>query len=337
MRAAKLIEKQKIVVSEVPKPKPDDGEVLVKIRAAGVCGTDLHIYAGHRPDILLPRVMGHELAGEIAGLGARVRGLEIGDHVSIDPVLACGRCYACRRSRRNLCTSIKCLGCQTDGGFQEFVVAKATDVHKIKPDISFEHAAMCEPFAIAAQVLERGEVKAGDRVAIFGAGTIGLCILQVFKLTGAEVLITDIIDRRLEKARELGADMAVNPSGEDLSEAARRFAGEEGVDVVVEAVGDPALAEAALSIVTRGGRIVVLGMDKRPTQLSEFNFVRTELDIRGSVLNNNKFPQVVEWLEKGQIKPAAMITASYPIERIGEAFADITKNPKNSLKVMITF
>ena len=337
MRAAKLIEKQKIIVSEAQTPDLADGEVLVKIRAAGVCGTDLHIYAGHRPDIQLPRVMGHELAGEISELGGGVRGFEVGDHVSIDPVLACGQCYACRRGRRNLCTSIMCLGCQTDGGFQDFVLAKAADVHKIKPDIPFEHAAMCEPFAIAAQVLERSEVKAGDRVAVFGAGTIGLCILQVLKLTGAEVLITDIIDRRLEKARELGADMTVNTSREDLADAARRFAGEEGVAIVIEAVGDPVLAESALSIVTRGGRIVVLGMDKRPTQLSEFNFVRTELDIRGSVLNNNKFPQVIEWLEKGQIKPAAMITASYSIERIDEAFADITENPKDSLKVMITF
>jgi L-gulonate 5-dehydrogenase len=151
------------------------------------------------------------------------------------------------------------------------------------------------------------------------------------------VLITDIIDSRLAKAKELGADAAVNTATEELGEAVQRFAGQEGVEVVVEAVGNPVLVEAALAIVTRGGRIVVLGMDKGPTQLSEFNFVRTELDIRGSVLNNNKFPQVVEWLEKGQINPAAMITASYPLEKIDQAFADVTANPQEYLKVIITF
>ncbi len=337
MRAARLIDVQKIIVSEVQKPELGHGEVLVKIRAAGVCGTDLHIYAGHRPDIQLPRVMGHELAGEISELGGGVRGFEVGDHVSIDPVLACGQCYTCRSGRRNLCTSIKCLGCQTDGGFQDFVVAKAPDVHKIKPDIPFEHAAMCEPFSIAAQVLERSELKKGDHVAIFGSGTIGLCILQVLKLNGANVLITDIIDSRLDKARELGADITVNTARQNLKDPVNDFAGNEGVNIVIEAVGEARLMNDAVSIVTRGGRIVVLGMDKQPTDLTEFDFVRTELDIRGSVLNNNKFPQVVKWLEKGQIKPQAMITGVYPIENIQQAFEDINKNPQEALKVIITF
>jgi L-gulonate 5-dehydrogenase len=281
--------------------------------------------------------MGHEFAGVVAALGTGVSEFVKGDHVTIDPVVACGQCHACLCGRRNLCTSIMCLGCQTEGGFQDFVAVKSGDAHKVRPTIPFEHVAMCEPFAIAAQVLERSEVEAGQRVAVFGAGTIGLCILQVFKLIGAEVLITDIVDSRLGKAKELGADAIVNPSKEDLAQAARGFAGEEGVDIVVEAVGNPTLIEAALGIVTRGGRIVVLGMDKGPTQLSEFNFVRTELEIRGSVLNNNKFPQVVEWLEKGQINPAAMITARYPVEKIDEAFAAVTANPYDYLKVMITF
>lgn len=337
MRAAKLTEKQKIDLFDIPKPDPGAGEVLVQVRAVGICGTDLHIYAGHRPDIQLPRVMGHEFAGVVAAQGNGVSGFQEGDHVTVDPVVACGQCYACRRGRRNLCTSIMCLGCQTEGGFQDFAVVKSGDVHKIDSAIPFEHAAMCEPFAIAAQVSERSEVGPGDRVAVFGAGTIGLCILQVFKLIGAEVLITDIVASRLQKAKELGADAIVNPSKEDLVQAVRSFAGEQGVDIVVEAVGNPTLIDSALAIVTRGGRIVVLGMDKGPTRLSEFNFVRTELEIRGSVLNNNKFPQVVEWLEKGKIHPAAMITASYPVERIDEAFAAVTANPQEYLKVMITF
>lgn len=249
-------------MSEVQKPELGHGELLIKIRAAGVCGTDLLIYAGHRPDIQLPRVMGHELAGEISKLGGGVRGFEVGAHVSIDPVLACGQCYACRCGRRNLCTSIMCLGCQTDGGFQDFVVAKAAEVHKIKHDIPFEHA---------------------------------------------------------------------------LKDAVKHLAGTEGVNIVIEAVGEARLMNDAVSIVTRGGRIVVLGMDKQLTNLTEFDFVRTELDIRGSVLNNQKFPQVVKWLEKGQIKPRAMITGVYPIEKIQQAFENINKNPQEALKVIITF
>ena len=122
MRAAKLTKKQKIDLCDIPKPEPGAGEVLVEIRAVGICGTDLHIYAGHRPDIQLPRVMGHEFAGVVAALGSGVSGVQVGDHVTVDPVVACGQCYACRRGRRNLCTGIMCLGCQTEGGFQDFVV-----------------------------------------------------------------------------------------------------------------------------------------------------------------------------------------------------------------------
>ena len=196
---------------------------------------------------------------------------------------------------------------------------------------------MCEPFSIAAQVLERSEMKKGDQVAIFGSGTIGLCILQVLKLNGANVLITDIIDSRLDKARELGADITVNTTGQDLKDAVKHFAGNEGVNIVIEAVGEAKLMNDAVGIVTRGGRVVVLGMDRQPTNLTEFDFVRTELEIRGSVLNNQKFPQVVKWLEKGQIKPRAMITGVYPIEKIQQAFEDINKNPQEALKVIITF
>lgn len=337
MRAAKLVEPKKISIQEVDTPKIGKDDVLIKIRAAGICGTDLHIYQGHRPDIALPRVMGHELSGEIAEVGESVTELSAGDHVVIDPVIYCGTCPACRKGKRNVCSSIMCFGCQTDGGFQDYVKVKARDAYKISKNIPFSHAAMAEPFSIAAEILERSDPAEGDRVVVYGAGTIGLCVLQALKMKGAKVLVADLVDSRLERAKKLGADMTVNTSAQDLKDVVMSSFSEGGADIIIEAVGASKLADEAVEIVARGGRIVVIGFDKTELHVSEFTFVRPGIEIRGSVLNNEKFPQVVTWMEQGKIHPESMISKEYPLEKIGQAFEDILADPKSVIKVIVTF
>lgn len=338
MQVVKLVEAQKFAFFEEPIPAiTHEEDVLIRMHAAGICGTDLHIYQGHRPDIQLPRVLGHELAGQVEEVGASVTSLKPGDHVVIDPVIYCGTCYACRSGRNNICTTVKCLGCQVDGGFREYLTMPAKNVYKIADDLPWEHAALAEPFSIAAQVLERSELKPGERVAILGAGTIGLAVLQVFKFMGAKVLIADIVESRLEKARQLGADVVIHSQKENIEAAAAEFTQNEGISLVVEAVGHKQLLNTGLQILTRGGRIVVLGLDKAQLDLTEFNFVRTEIDIRGSVLNSRKFPQVIAWFEQQQVTPQAIVTETYPLQAITQAFTDKIQHPQDSLKTLITF
>ena len=338
MQVVKLVEAQKLAFFEEPIPSiTREDDVLIRIHAAGICGTDLHIYQGHRPDIQLPRVLGHELAGEVRDVGESVTSLKPGDHVVIDPVIYCGTCYACRSGRNNICTTVKCLGCQVDGGFREYLTMPAKNVYKIADDLPWEHAALAEPFSIAAQVLERGELKQGEHVAILGAGTIGLSVLQVFKFLGANVLIADIVESRLEKARQLGADLALNLHKENIAAAAAEFTQNEGISLAVEAVGHKQLLNTALQILTRGGRIVVLGLDKAQLDLTEFTFVRTEIDIRGSVLNSQKFPQVIAWFEQQHVTPQTLVTETYPLEAIAQAFTTKIQHPQDSLKTLITF
>lgn len=340
MKAARLTAARTIELCEVDIPEPSADEVLIRTKAVGICGSDLHIYQGHRPDIQLPRVMGHEISGEIVKVGknvGRAKDLREGDKVVVDPVVYCGECYACRRGKNHLCTTVKCLGCQVDGGFTEYFGSPAKNVYTISDDISWNHAALAEPFSIGAQVFSRSEYAEGERVVIFGAGTIGLCVLQVFKLMGAKVLITDIIDSRLEIAKSLGADVTVNNRAESLAEKVAEFTENEGADVVIEAAGHYALVKEAMGILTKGGRIVVLGLTKEDTGLTEFDFVRTEIQIRGSVLNSMKFPQVIEWMNAKKLNPEPLITGVYPVEKISEAFETILASPAESLKVLVTF
>ena len=338
MRTVKLVEHKKLEITEENQiPKPHSDEVVIHIKSAGICGSDLHIYEGHRPDIALPVILGHELAGVVHEVGSDVKGFNVGDRVVIDPVVSCGRCYACKKGWNNLCEVVACLGCQVDGGFTDYIKISEKNVYKIPDDVTWEQAAMIEPFSIAAEVLDRSRAKAGERVVIYGAGTIGLCVVQVLKMMGLKVLVTDVIDSRLQKALELGADAAVNSKTIDLQTAVADFTNGDGAELVIDAVGNPKLFEQALILTAPGGRIVVLGFDATPAQIPEVVLVKKELEIIGSRLNRYRFPQVIEWFENKQLNAEAIISAVYSLNELNEAFEQILSNPAETLKVVIKY
>ena len=337
VRSAKLTAPRKIEIFEEERPSPRAGEVLIHIRAAGICGSDLHIYQGERSDVALPRVLGHELVGEVESVGAGATRFKKGDRVAIDPVVSCGSCLSCRRGYDNLCSTVKCLGVQVDGGYCDYFAVPEEKVYALPSDMPWEKAVLIEPFSISAEVLARSEVKAGDKVLVIGAGTIGLCILQAMKLAGADVLITDFVDSRLEKAKHLGADRCVNGGKEILADAVREFTGDFGADVVVEAVGIPELLEESLAFAAPGGRIVVLGFHPAPAKIPEVTVVKKELKIIGSRMNCRRFPQVIEWFDGNRVNPEALVSAVYPFEKMDDAFRDILAAPDRYLKVVITY
>ena len=226
-----------LVINEVEQPQlvsPTD--VLVKTKRVGICGSDMHIYHGTNPLATLPRVVGHEVTGEVAEVGSGVTTLKVGDRVVVEPISYCGECYACRKGRPNVCEQLSVFGVHEDGGMREYFVLPEKQLHAVDPTLDWNEAVMAEPYTIGAQATWRGQVEQGDTVLIQGAGPIGICILKFAKLRGASVMMTDLSEERLAFARECGADVTVQVGIENVQERVKEWTQDEGVNVVIDAV-----------------------------------------------------------------------------------------------------
>ncbi len=260
MKALVLREYNRLVLEELPEPVPGPGEVLVRVRACGICGSDVHGLDGSTGRRVPPLVMGHEAAGEIAALGTGVAGLEVGRRVTFDSTIYCGRCAFCRAGEINLCDHRQVLGvsCEEyrrDGAFAEYVAVPSRSIYPLPEGLSFERAALVEPLSVAVHAVDRLAPREGERAVVLGAGVIGLLALQVLKARGCGRVIAVDLDRgRLELARELGADQTFAPEkGTDVAAELVRLSGGAGLDLAVEAVGLPATVETAVNCLRKGG------------------------------------------------------------------------------------
>lgn len=337
MKVVHIAEPHSLEIKEMPAPEAGKGEVLLRVRAAGICGSDMHIYHGTNPLAKYPRIIGHEFAGEIAALGEGVEGFSVGDQVAVDPVTSCGECYACSIGRRNVCERLEVFGVHRDGGFAEYVAIPVANLHKVPSSWSFEKASLVEPFTIAANVLSRTECAADDRLLIMGAGPIGQVILQAARRLGTACAVSDIVDVRLEKARRLGAELTVNPKEMPLEDAVAAWTGGKGVPLIIDAVGSPDLFPSLLRMASPAGRIGLLGFSKEPSPFVQLEAVRKELSIFGSRLNRNKFPEVISWFEEGLVEPELLISHRFPFERAKEAMEFVQSHPSEVCKVILEF
>jgi L-gulonate 5-dehydrogenase len=317
--------------------QPGANEVRVRVARAGICGSDLHILHGSNPFARYPRIIGHEFAGEVEAVGAGVTGIAPGDHVVVDPVLACGHCHPCRIGRPNVCGHLEVIGVHRDGGFRDHVIVPAPNCVVLPPDLPLDIATLAEPFAVAANVLSRTGINADDTVLIYGAGTVGLTVLQVAKLHGARCIVSDIDTGRLERAKEFGADVIVDPRLLSVDEAVRDENEGLGPTVVIDGAGIPALLEEACRVASPAGRIGVLGFSPAPCNVSQQEIVKKELTLVGSRLNCRFIPQVVQWLAQGKLRPAAMITQVFAAADARAAFDLIEQDPGSTIKVHLDF
>lgn len=339
MKAVEVARPGVLAIAERPMP-PDPGsdEVLIKVKAVGICGSDMHVYRGRSAFATYPRVIGHEISGEVASVGKGALGLSAGDKVVVDPVISCGSCYACRLGRPNVCRDVKCLGVHVDGGAQEYIVAKRDKVYKVSQSLSFEVASTVEPYSIAAQALSRGRAVGDDMALVCGAGPIGLVILQGLKAIGAKVAIADVVDSRLERAASCGADAVINSGTRDLEGFATDFTGGEGFPLIFEATGNIQVLELLVSkLVSQAGRVVVLGYPSEKAQISPLDIMRRELDILGSRLNNNQFPTAIKWVERGDVDPSKIISHTFPFQDAQKAISFIEENPHEVCKAILKF
>jgi L-iditol 2-dehydrogenase len=320
MKAAILHGPRNLRVETSADPAIGADEVLVRMEAAGLCGTDYAIFSGDRA-VAYPRIMGHEFLGRVAATGAGVTRVRTGDRVVAEPNYSCGRCPLCLEGNRNLCLQRTAVGIDVDGGFAELVRLPARCCWRLPAGLADEDALLAEPLAVVVRAVHRGAAGPGEVAAVIGAGTLGLLALQVLRARGARVLVVSRTARRFDLAGALGAE-ATHVVGEGaLETAARRFSGREGVDLVVETAGSADAVAHALSLVRPGGRVVLTGLPHEPTTVHFFTVVRREITIAGSMIYQDEFPEALRLLADGAVRGRPLITHRFGLDRIEEAFA----------------
>ena len=320
-----------------PALAPGPGDVVIAVQRAGICGSDLHILHGSNPFAEYPRIIGHEMAGVVEFVGAAATGLAVGDHVVVDPVVSCGHCYPCRIGRTNVCANMQVIGVHLDGGFRDRMAVPFRNAVKVSPDLPFAIAALAEPLSVATNVLARTGCTAEDVVLIYGAGTVGVTVLQVAKMFGARCIVADPDGARLDRARRFGADVTIDPRRVPVAEVVAPELDGIGPSLVIDGAGDPALLLEACQLAAPAGRIGLLGFSAELSPVIQQEIVRKELTIIGSRLNRRLLGQVVEWLETGRLQPAAMITQTFAARDAVAAFDLIENHPEQTVKVQLVF
>ncbi|MEK3906972.1 zinc-binding alcohol dehydrogenase family protein [Oceanobacillus sp. FSL W7-1309] len=338
MKAIRIPEAHIIEVLDIPVPELEkENEVKVKIKRVGICGSDMHIYHGTNPLATYPRIVGHEVTGEIVEVGSGVSKVSIGEHVVIEPITYCGECYACKNGRPNVCKEVSVFGVHEDGGMREFVVLEDKQVHKVDSEIEWDEAVMAEPYTIGAQATWRGNVGEGQTVFIQGAGPIGITVLKLAKLRGATVIISDFTNERLVFAKENGADYTINPSEVDVSGQINEITNGEGANVVIDAVGVPQTFELAVEVASPAGNVVTLGFNATPSSIAMMHITKKELTITGSRLQTNQFGKVVELINSKKLTHNGLVTHRFHVDQVKEAFEFVEKNPDKVRKAVIEF
>ncbi len=307
-------------IEEYPTPAPQEGEVLVKVAACGLCHTDLH-YIDHGVATFKkpPLVLGHEISGKVAGLGKGVSGWKEGDRVLLPAVYGCGRCAMCRTGRENICESMVMFGNNVDGGYAEYVVAPAKDILALPPEIPLIEGAIIADATTTPYhaVVNRGRVGPGDRVVVFGCGGIGLNVVQIAAAVGAQVIAVDVLDTKLESARKLGAQATLNAGQfERIDKEVRKLTG-GGADVGFEAIGNPVVQAQAFASLRTGGRFVVVGFSDKPMTLDTGRVMYREMEIIGSLgCRAVDYPRVIELARQGKIKVKELVTGCFALDDI---------------------
>lgn len=326
-------------IREVPVPKPGDGEVLIQMKAAGVCGSDVHQFLGENPNAVFPRVPGHENAGVIVAVGKDVKNIKVGDRVVVDLVVACGECPQCKKGRRNVCRTVKARGSAIDGGWREYFAVPEHEVYLLPQDMPFKDAALIEPFAIGGHCTTRAGIQGGESVLVLGSGTIGAVILQTLKLKGCRVICADINDASLARAKEYGADAIVNTKTENLKDAVQKFTDGAGVDVIFDSACYPGSLTAVLEmgIPANGATIVPMGFCTAQEGITQAMINTRELSIIGTRMSCNQFQPTIERFAKHEYQLDGMVSHYIPFSQVGQVFENIIHPPKDMKKMVIVF
>jgi 2-desacetyl-2-hydroxyethyl bacteriochlorophyllide A dehydrogenase len=320
---------------EIPELKAN--EVLINVKFASICGSDLHLFRGKHPSVNLPSAVGHELSGDIITLGKNVTTRKIGERVTVEPVIACGQCHFCKRGKYHLCENISFQYRKGQGAFGEFFAAPEEHVFKLPDSISYEEGALIEPLSVALHAVSKNDIKLGDTCAIFGAGAIGLLTtMLVSQISQSKCFTVDINGFRLEKALQLGATHALNNLKIDALEAIMQETDHRGVDFAFEAVGNKITLEQALKALKKGGAATVIGIFEEQLPTIPVNlFIQKEISLSGSQGYNWDFQAALNILASHNIKLKPLITHRFPFEELQQAFSLLLEPGNQAIKVLI--
>jgi L-iditol 2-dehydrogenase len=344
LKAAVFHGPNELKLEEVKKPEIDEHEVLLRVKASAVCGTDVRIFEGKKTKgVRTPSIIGHELVGTIEEVGAQVKGFFEGERVGVMPVIPCRKCYYCLNGRENVCENRTAIGYEYDGGFAEYVKIPSTALEagnlvKIPDHISFEQAVVTEPLACCINGQRKANVKMGDAVVVIGGGPIGLMHVQLAKIAGAKsVILSEPIDHRREKGLIAGADHAVNPVKESLEDIVLGETEGLGADVVIMAIGVPFLVNSSANLLKKGGTLnLFAGFTKGVMSEIDPNIIHyNEIIINGtSALTRADYHKSLSLIASGQINTEVITTTGYTLDDIEQAILDVRDG--NVMKTVIT-
>ncbi|MBA4166759.1 MAG: alcohol dehydrogenase catalytic domain-containing protein [Chitinophagaceae bacterium] len=340
MRQAVLQEPGSVIMRDVPMPRPlKPNEILLKIHRVGVCGSDVHMYYGKHPFAnTYPMVQGHEYGGEVVEVGTAVTLLKPGMKATARPHLVCGTCAPCLRGQYNVCQNLKVEGCAgPEGTAQEYFIIPEDRAVIIPNTLSYEQAAMIEPVAVGAHSTRRAGDLTGKNVVVTGAGTIGNLVAQFAVARGAKkVMITDLVDFKLDIARQCGVHATANLKNETFRQAIDRVFGKEGFQVGFEAVGVQSALTEVIGNVENGGTVIIIGVYVQNPVVDMGFLGEHELNVLGSMMYRHEdYLQAVDWIEKNKIQTAPLITQHFSLEEYHDAYKFIEGHTDKAVKVMI--
>jgi L-iditol 2-dehydrogenase len=341
LKALLLTEPRKLQVAELPKPEIGPRDLLVSVRACGICGSDVHGYDGSSGRRIPPLVMGHEAAGVVDAIGDQVTRFQVGDRVTFDSTVSCGECLSCRAGRINLCENRQVLGvaCQEfrrQGAFAEWVSVPQNIAYRIPDSLSFDHAAMIEAVSIAFHATQRTPRALGGSVVVVGTGMIGLLCIQTLRLAGfAKIIAIDLEDEKLDLARHLGATHAINARHVEPVAKVLEWTSGRGADAAMEVVGANKPVQTCFEAVRRGGAVTLVGNLTPKVELPLQIVVTRELSVFGSCASNGEIPQCIEWLASGAIQVDPLITARATLDEAVEWFDRLYAGEKGAMKVIV--
>ncbi|MBE3065340.1 MAG: galactitol-1-phosphate 5-dehydrogenase [Spirochaetes bacterium] len=339
MKVLLLTEANRFEYTEMPAPSVGDSDVLIRVEAVGICGSDVHGMSGKTGRRIPPIVMGHEAAGVVVETGSRVSQVAVGDRVTFDSTVYCNSCPYCRSGRVNLCSSRRVLGVscaeyRQHGAMAELVAVPQHILYKLPDAVSFEEAAMIEPASIAFHAVRRARIGLGESVAVFGCGIIGLLIIRAARLAGCgKLFAVDVNAGRLEAAREMGADVLIDSSREDPVGIIRSSG--EGAEACFEAVGIGPTVSAATESVRKGGRLVLVGNVSPEVTLGLQSVVTREIDLLGSCASSGEYPAILDAIAAGRLSLGPLISVRAPLSQGAEWFRRLAASDGSLLKVIL--
>lgn len=341
MKALLLKEYKKLEVAELTEPEVGAQDLLIRIKACGICGSDVHGYDGSSGRRIPPIVMGHEASGVVVRTGKSVQGFAEGDRVTFDSTIYCGECHFCRRGEINLCDNRRVLGVscgdyRQHGAYAEFVAVPERIAYRLPDGLSFERAAMVEPTSIAVHAVNRTRVALGDTAVVVGSGMIGLLVVQALRLAGCgKVIAVDLEDPKLDLARQLGAEMTLNVKRCDVPAKVRELTDGRGADVAVECVGSTAPIATAIECLRKGGTLTLVGNITPKVELPLQAIVTRELSVLGSCASKGEYPACLELLSRRALEVEPLISARISLEEGPAWFKRLYEREPGLMKVIV--